>query len=90
MLYDMAEDRFEKNILLPVLEEIEMDVKGNKYDFYFDRFVDSIKFDKRMERKTKDDKKEIVLWLSRDIDNDIIEFVYKISYYYVDRTMNKE
>ena len=30
MLYDMAEDRFEKNILLPVLEEIEMDVKGNK------------------------------------------------------------
>lgn len=86
----MAEDRFEKNILLPVLEEIEMDVKGNKYDFYFDRFVDSIKFDKRMERKTKDDKKEIVLWLSRDIDNDIIEFVYKISYYYVDRTMNKE
>lgn len=90
MLYDMAEDRFEKNILLPVLEEIEMDVKGNKYDFYFDRFVDSIKFDKRMERKTKDYKKEIVLWLSRDIDNDIIEFVYKISYYYVDRTMNKE
>ncbi|WP_176930996.1 NACHT domain-containing protein [Roseburia inulinivorans] len=90
MLYDMAEDRFEKNILLPILEEIEMDVKGNKYDFYFDRFVDSIKFDKRMERKTKDDKKEIVLWLSRDIDNDIIEFVYKISYYYVDRTMNKE
>ncbi len=90
MLYDMAEDRFEKNILLPVLEEIEMDVKGNKYDFYFDRFVDSIKFDKRMERKTKDDKKEIVLWLSRNIDNDIIEFVYKISYYYVDRTMNKE
>lgn len=90
MLYDMAEDRFEKNILLPVLEEIKMDVKGNKYDFYFDRFVDSIKFDKRMERKTKDDKKEIVLWLSRNIDNDIIEFVYKISYYYVDRTMNKE
>lgn len=89
MLYDMAEDRFEKNILLPILQEVEMEVKENKYDFYFDRFVDCIKFDKRANSKLEEDKREITLWLSRDADNDIIEFIYKVSYYYCDRNVNE-
>ena len=83
MLYDMSEDRFEKNILLPILEEVEMEKRDeeNKYNFYFDKFVKSIKFD----RKRRNDKEEIRLWLTREIDDDIIEFVYKMSYYYCDR-----
>lgn len=89
MLYDMAEDRFEKNILLPILQEEEINVKENKYDFYFDRLVDGIKFDKRLNSKSEGENKEIALWLTRNVDNDIIEFIYENSYYYCERNMNE-
>ena len=35
MLYDMTTERFEQNILLPLLESIEKDNIKDKYDFYF-------------------------------------------------------
>lgn len=90
MLYDMAEDRFEKNILLPILQEVEMEVKEDKYDFYFDRLVNGIKFAKRINSKSGGDKEENVLWLTRDVNNDIAEFIYKVSYYYCDRNINED
>lgn len=35
MLFDMAQERFEKNILLPLIKEIENNCSENKYDFYY-------------------------------------------------------
>ncbi|MCL2224350.1 MAG: NACHT domain-containing protein [Defluviitaleaceae bacterium] len=43
MLSDMAKNKFEKNILLPLLNEIEKDFKGgDKYDFYFEKTVEGL------------------------------------------------
>ena len=40
MLYQMAREKFEKNILLPVLKEIEDDcIDSDKYDFYFKALI---------------------------------------------------
>ena len=45
MLYDMAKNKFEKNIMLPVLNEIESNFAGGDiYDFYFQQIVRSIYF----------------------------------------------
>ena len=35
MLFDMAQERFEQNILVPLLDEIEQDCTEDRYDFYF-------------------------------------------------------
>jgi len=43
MLRDMAKNKFEKNIILPLLNDIEQDFKcGNLYDFYFERIAGAI------------------------------------------------
>jgi len=41
MFYDMAKERFQKNILLPIVKEVESDYQLNsdKYDFYFKLLV---------------------------------------------------
>ncbi|MCL2573742.1 MAG: NACHT domain-containing protein [Defluviitaleaceae bacterium] len=45
MLYNMAKAKFEKNILLPILSEMESDfTKGDKYDFYFNKMISRISF----------------------------------------------
>ncbi|MCL2224368.1 MAG: NACHT domain-containing protein [Defluviitaleaceae bacterium] len=45
MLCDMAKDKFEKNILLPFLIEIEKDFEGDDiWEFYFKRMVASVCF----------------------------------------------
>jgi len=46
MLQDMAEQRFEQNILLPLLCEIEKDIEGgeDKYDFYFKKCAPTMEF----------------------------------------------
>ena len=45
MLGDMAKDKLDRNIILPLLEEIEEECIGlNKYDFYFKKFIRSVGF----------------------------------------------
>ena len=45
MFRDMVPDKYEMNILLPLLQEIEKDfIGGSKYDFYFKGFVKDIVF----------------------------------------------
>ncbi|MCL2360896.1 MAG: hypothetical protein FWC73_03660 [Defluviitaleaceae bacterium] len=45
MLCGMVKKKFEKNILLPLLNEIENDFIGNDlYDFYFKKMIPSIRF----------------------------------------------
>lgn len=47
MLFDMAEERVEQNIFLPILLEFEQNIDDNKkYKFYFIRTIKRIKFDK--------------------------------------------
>ena len=42
MLRDMTEDRFESNILLPLIKKNENDEESDKYKFYFQRVIRGI------------------------------------------------
>lgn len=44
MLYDMTPQRFENNILLPLIGEIEKSAEGDLYDHYFKKIVASVGF----------------------------------------------
>ena len=80
MLYDMCEDRFEQNVLLPVLIEFEEE-RGEKeelYEYYFNKFVDSIFFDTGSENG----EKTIRLWLRTTYHDDLTEFVYRTTRIY--------
>ncbi len=80
MLYDMAEDRFEQNILLPVLKVYEKDCREtDKYDFYFKQMINSIEFDIEPRTNTAN------LYVCRNTMDGLSQFIYQISYYYVER-----
>lgn len=65
MLYDMSKERFEQNILLPILEECEKECTiTNKYDFYFERTISAICFD------ILDDKMELA-YITKEPKNNI-------------------
>lgn len=76
MLCDMAEDRFEQNILLPILKEYEKDAPDDKYAFCFNKVVQSIVFDHYPE--TGDIK--IALCISMDYSDNILEFIRSYIY----------
>ena len=77
MLFDMMEERFEKNILLPLLEEIEREITGEKYIFYFNKLIDQIMIE-------KDEEEKLCLWLRRNIRHShcIEGFVNDFARYY--------
>lgn len=84
MLYDMAEERFEQNILLPALIEYEKNcTEMDKYVFYFKRIINRIEFSKHPT------KNKMTLWLNKKED-DLSEFIFRSSYYYVNRTEEQE
>lgn len=76
MLCDMAEDRFEQNILLPILKEYEKDASDDKYAFYFNKLVQQIVFD---EFPDINDGK-IILCLSMENRDNMVEFIKKYVY----------
>lgn len=88
MLYDMIEERFEKNILLPILSDYEDSIPSDedKYWFYFKELVHNIRFD-------RDENDELRLWLRResteDFDNSIIAFIHVFTEKYVIRSPQK-
>ena len=87
MLFDMAEERVEQNIFLPILQEFEQNIDDNKkYEFYFIRTIKEIKFDKKLVNQIF----EIRLWISGDVSNDIIDFIYKFANYYLEATKSKK
>lgn len=46
MLHDMTEERFEKNLLLPLLDELEENVgKGERFDYFFASLFSSVGVD---------------------------------------------
>ena len=76
MLYDMAEIRFEKNILLPLLYEFEKDnnYPRKKYDYYFKNQSFTIKFNDDI--FPDEDMPELKLWLVRSFSaNSILTFL---------------
>lgn len=80
MLYDMSEDRFEQNLLLPVLDEYEKEcAQPNKYDFYLERAVYGISF---MKRKNG----EVGLWRHIDAQPSKILFIDESTSQYITRT----
>lgn len=76
MLCDMAEDRFEQNILLPILKEYEKDAPDDKYAFYFNKIVQRVVFDHYPE--TEDIK--LALCRSMDYRDNILEFIRNYIY----------
>ncbi len=88
MLYDMIEERFEKNILLPILSDYEDSITSDedKYWFYFKELVHNIRFD-------CDENDELRLWLRResteDFDNSIIAFIHVFTEKYIIRNPEK-
>lgn len=85
MLYDMAEERFEQNILLPILHNFEQNASGDKYEFYFEKYVNEITFDESI----TDGADKIVLWLTHEATSDInyyiVDFIYQYTTHYVDK-----
>lgn len=75
MLYDMAEEKVEKNILLPVLDTYDASNLGeDRYWYYFKGLVNTIRF-------SMDKEDELQLWLRTDASEDdcLIEFIYTFS-----------
>lgn len=79
MLYDMAEDRFEKNILMPILKDYEEECSNDRYGFYLKKLVKEISFDFGSDEESN----EIGLWLIQGENfEDIIRFIYHFARYY--------
>lgn len=89
MLYDMIEERFEKNILLPILSDYDDSIPADedKYWFYFKEFVHGIMFN-------RDENGELRLWLRRkrnkDFDNSLMAFIHVFAEKYVIRSQEKK
>ena len=80
MLRDMAEQRFEQNILLPYIIEFDASIGVNdstdKYDLYFQSMSPQIEFE------VFDDKNEIQLLMYDDFRENAIGFIYHMARYY--------
>ena len=76
MLHDMTEERFEKNILLPILTEIEENAGDDCYTYYLKDVVEHFLY-------RRDEEDQIGLWLQQTATkNSIPNFIYKFDTYY--------
>lgn len=83
MLRDMAEQRFEQNILLPLIVEFESETDtSDKFDFYIQKASPSICFGHFQSG-------DIRLYLSRSQWDDIVEFLLTMARHYVDRGIER-
>lgn len=73
MLHDMIEERYEKNILLPLFTEYEQNIPSSedKYLFYLKKLAPNIKFD-------YDENKELRLWIYANInkEDNLVKFMF--------------
>lgn len=84
MLRDMAEQRFEQNILLPLVVEFESECENTeKYDFYFEEMSPIISYC----HINSDNKIHLVLY--RDFDGTAIEFLYTMARYHISRSKDR-
>ena len=83
MLYDISESRVEKNLLLPILNEIESDCVNDKYSFYLNQLDPIFSF------HIMDNKLEI-MWVVRKRGNqNLADFVSDFARYYVPKENKK-
>lgn len=83
MLRDMTEQRFEQNILLPLVIEFERTCHDpDKYDFYYKKLSPNIRY--RLRDQTK--KAHLGLCVSRSSMSRMVEFLFDMARYYVVRT----
>lgn len=83
MLRDMAEQRFEQNILLPLIIEVEDTCSNsNKYDFYFNALSPGISFF----HPSQEENVELVVSITNYTNHDMLHFLFYMSRYYIDIT----
>lgn len=84
MLYDMAEQRFEQNILLPFVIEFEtVCEKADKYDFYYEKIEPVIEFDYAYSENSEDNPR---LFLCGYFDKYPVSFIYSMANHYRNRS----
>ena len=80
MLKDMADQRFEQNILLPILNEIEATCEDkDKYDFYFEKMSPAFEFTKV---NTDDKDERLILY---GFNDSLMEFLFEMTRCYIIR-----
>lgn len=84
MLRDMAEPRFEQNILLPLVIEFESECEDeDKYNYYFVETSPTISYC----HINSDNKIHLVLY--RDFDGEAVGFIYTMARYYISRDKDR-
>lgn len=84
MLRDMSEQRFEQNILLPLVVEFESECEDtDKYDFYFEEISPIISYC----HINSENKIHLVLY--RDFDGKAVEFIYTMARYHISRSKDR-
>lgn len=78
MLRDMIEQRFEQNILLPLLLEVESQCidDTDKYDFYF------VKREPEMTYRVLHETEEPALCLYTNCEDSLVMFLFEVAKYY--------
>lgn len=88
MLYDMMEEKFEKNILIPILEDYlnSISKEEDMYEYIFNDIVHSIYYDKNV-------KGELNLWIlqkkENEIKNSLIIFIQHFARKYIVKSSEK-
>lgn len=78
MLYDMADERFEQGVFLPIIKDCEDELgDGNLFDEYFESLISAIRFD------TSPEGNKIGLWVILKDSFDYSLFVYNMTKIYV-------
>lgn len=75
MLLDMSQERFEQNILVPLLDEIEKYCTEDRYDFYFKKGDITMCF-------FNFDKKQVLAVRRRVHSANVVDFLQKLMYTY--------
>ena len=85
MLHDMAEQRFEQNILLPIIIEFESEcVDSDKYDFYYEELSPVISY------RNFGPENDLQLVLYHEFSGEAVEFLFNMARFYVDRSPERK
>lgn len=84
MLYDMCEERVEKNIIIPILNRIEENCTCDKYDFYYEKIDVGLLFDSHGRQR------KIDLFMEMGTCAGLVAFLLIFSHRYCLKTLKKK
>lgn len=84
MLYDMSQTRMEQNVFMPLIEKIEKECTGDKYDFYFSKLALKLSFNYIQEENDN----EIKLFRLSDTGCPKVQFLEKYARKYTSLRKN--